>query len=379
MTTLHNPQLTELIRQEIKKSNGYISFARFMELALYAKELGYYCTGTQKFGKSGDFLTAPEISPLFAKCSASQCQQILTSLNGGDILELGAGSGVFAKDLLLELEKLNSLPNHYFIFEISPELRQRQQQFLQTHCPQFFSRMTWLDTLPTSGISGIVIANEVLDAMPVHCFYIDTNGIKEHCVMVEKEQFAWCIEDPTTTELAEKVKVIQQEFSLPTGYKSEINLMLPAWTHTLSNVLKRGVILLIDYGYGRGEYYHPDRNQGTLMCYYQHQRHDNPFLHVGLQDITSHVDFTTVIESATANQLALGGFTTQAGFLLACGLMELAEEKNLSEIERYRQNQAIKTLTFPSQMGEAIKVIALNKDFNTPLLGFSLQDRQRLL
>lgn len=370
--------LTELIRQEIERSGGYISFARYMELALYAPGLGYYSAGARKFGEKGDFVTAPEISPLFAKCVAKQCQPILAAISHGDILELGAGSGIFAKDLLIELEKLHALPNNYFILEISAELRERQQQFLQTHCPHLVSRIHWLDTLPINGISGIIFANEVMDAMPVHCFRIDENEITERCVTWDKDKFSWHMATPTTPELISRVKAIQEECALAIGYESEVNLMLTAWIATLVNTLKEGVILLFDYGYARHEYYHPDRYQGTLMCYYQHHRHDDPFSLVGLQDMTAHVDFTAVIESATNHGATLAGFTTQASFLLACGLLELASnEKTLFSAEHFQQNQAIKRLTLPSQMGELIKVMGLANNFDLPLLGFSLHDRRR--
>lgn len=364
--------MTDIIQEEIRKAGGHISFARFMELALYAPDVGYYTSHSNPFGKSGDFITAPEISPLFSRCIAQQAQQVLTALEGGNILELGAGSGIFAKDFLLELEKLKSLPQHYFIFEISPTLRKQQYQFLKTHCAHLLTRVQWLDALPST-FSGMIFANEVLDAMPVHCFRIEDNGIKERCVAWENNRFFWKITSPTSEDFIKKVSAIQQEYNLSAGYESEINLALPAWIKSLSTILEKGLILLCDYGYGRCEYYHPDRYQGTLMCYHQHRRCDDPFQFVGSQDMTAHVDFTTVVEHA---DLTLAGFTTQASFLLACGLMDLAE-KNSSAIDIYQQNQTIKTLTLPSQMGESIKVMGLSKNLTLPLIGFSLYDRRR--
>jgi len=369
-------ELTQLIQQEIQSSGGFISFARFMELTLYAPDLGYYTGNTTKFGRQGDFVTAPEISPLFAKCLARQCSEIFSTLNPFSMMELGAGTGIFAKDLLQELEKLNALPDRYFIVEPSSDLRERQKKLLQATCPFYFSRIEWRETLPKEKISGIIFANEVLDALPVHCFRMGEKNIEERSVELENNKFNWRLTKPTA-DLEKSVTTLQQEIEFPEGYESEINLALDPWIKNLSNCLQSGVILLFDYGYGRREFYHPDRTQGTLMCYYQHQRHTNPFLHVGLQDITAHVDFTAVIESAVSANLTLGGYTTQAAFLFAAGLLELAQSETLSDVEQFKQNQAIKTLTLPSQMGEAIKVIALTKNYDNPLKGFSLQTRIR--
>lgn len=373
----HSQRLSRLIQAEIQQHLGFISFARFMELALYAPGLGYYSAGTHKFGKGGDFITAPELSPLFAKCLARQCQQVLSTLKTGDILEFGAGSGVLAKDLLLELEQLNSLPTHYFILETSADLRTRQATLLQQHCPHLLSRIIWLDALPSEPITGIILANEVMDALPTHCFQLQDSVLHERCVTWENEHFAWKLTKPTTPELDAAFARIQTECEIENGYGSEINLLHSPWIHSLAHTLKQGLILLLDYGYSTREYYRPDRNQGTLMCYYQHHKHSDPFFAVGLQDITAHVDFTQIAESGLAAGLTLAGYTTQAGFLLGCGLTGIADAADLSETERFQQNQAIKTLTLPSQMGETIKVMGLTKDIMMPFLGFSLYDRRR--
>jgi SAM-dependent MidA family methyltransferase len=373
----HSATLLRVIKEEIAAAGGYISFARFMELALYAPGLGYYSAGNYKFGKQGDFVTAPEISNLFAKCVAKQCQQILTALTSPDILELGAGSGKLAGDLLQELEQLQCLPRHYYILEISADLRAKQNIYLEKQCPQFLSRIIWLDELPCTGFKGVILANEVIDAMPVHCFYLDNNNINEYCVTLKNNNLHWLSTPPTTPALEQQLLAIQKEFTLPNHYQSEVNLLAPVWITTLSDILTEGVILLFDYGYNRREYYHPERTTGTLMCFYQHHRHTNPFELVGLQDISAHVDFTTLAESASAANASVSGYTTQAGFLLACGLMDLTQTEKLSAIEQYQQNQAIKLLTLPSQMGELIKVMALSKNIDLPLLGFSLFDRRR--
>lgn len=371
----HSKALTDFIRQDIIKSGGSITFARFMEKVLYEPGLGYYSAGAHKLGKGGDFVTAPEISPLFAQCVARQIQEVLIKLGTGDILEIGAGSGTFAKDLLRELKILGNLPENYYILEISADLRERQKKLLKQHCPEFLKHVIWLDSLPEEFV-GVIFANEVMDAMPVNCFEI-SRGITERSVTWQSNQFSWILTQPSS-ELVERVQLIQD--ILPEGYQSEANLMLPTWIQSLGNSLKKGLILLLDYGYGRNEYYHPQRTHGTLKCFYQQHHHNNPFVYIGLQDITAHVDFTTVAESAITGNLkglSVKGFTTQAGFLLACGLLEIAEKNQVDTVTQYHQAQAIKTLTLPSEMGELIKAIALTKGLDTPLLGFSLQDRRR--
>ncbi len=371
----HSEKLSHLIQQEITESGGFITFARFMELALYTPELGYYSAEKPLFGKGGDFITAPEISPLFAQCVAQQCKQILNNLGKGDILEIGAGTGIFAKDLLLELEHVGSLPEQYFILEISAGLCARQKKLLSEHCPHLLSRIHWLNELPAA-VNGIVIANEVLDAMPVHCFSISNGEIKERCVTWDKDHFTWLLRPPTPAILENMGWILEKEI-FPEKYFSEINLMIPGWINAIASSLNKGIILLFDYGYGRAEYYQAERGMGTLMCYYQHHRHDDPLQLVGLQDITAHVDFTLVVESACAAGCALAGYTAQALFLMHCGLLELAKKEEGSTIASFHQAQAIKKLTLPSQMGELIKVMALSKNYSQLLCGFPLPDRRR--
>lgn len=372
----NNEPLTDLIRQEIQANHGAISFSRFMHLALYTKDLGFYSRKAEKFGEKGDFVTAPHLSPLFAKCIARQCIQVFETLSTHHILEIGAGSGLFAKELLLELEKQNHLPEQYYIFEISEALRESQKQFLQTTCPHLFSRIIWLDKLPEDKISGVIFANEVMDALPVSRFLIEKTQVFERSVTVENKHFTWINTTPTE-ELSALVDKIKNARELPDHYESEVSLTLNAWIASLARALKTGIILLFDYGYGEREYYHPERSQGTLTCFYQHQKHADPFIHIGSQDITAHVDFTHVVESAIDAHLTFKGYTTQAAFLFATGLTELSLGNTLPEIERFREAQAIKTLTLPSEMGETIKVMGLAKHLDTPLLGFSLLDRSR--
>lgn len=369
---LESSKLVSLITNEIQTS-GPMTFARYMELALYAPGLGYYSAGAQKFGASGDFVTAPEISPLFSHCLAKQCQQVLDLLGTGNILELGAGSGIMAADILLELEQLNCLPQYYYILELSADLKQRQQQLLQQKVPQLFNRIIWLDSLDNLKLRGIILANEVLDAMPVHKFKIE-NGIQEFYVNYNNNELIWKLSTPSQL-LKEYIKNLGIE--LANGYESEINLILSAWIKTLSGVLQRGVIFCIDYGFPRQEYYHPDRGMGTLMCHYQHRAHDNPLTLVGLQDITAHVDFTAVARAAEDADLDVSGYTTQANFLLSCGITDIAP--TMDTIQQFNLSQQLKKLLLPSEMGELFKVIALARNLDIPLLGFNLYDMRNKL
>ncbi len=367
----HSEKLAAHLREAIRAAGGAISFARFMELALYAPGLGYYSAGSHKLGPQGDFITAPEISPLFAASVAAAAAPLLQALGDGNWLEIGAGSGRFAVDVLSALAKRDALPAHYYILEISADLRAKQQALLTTSCPELATRVHWLDTLPTD-FDGIIFANEVLDALPVHLFQIENQTVMERCVTWQNEQFTWQLTAPTTPDMATSLAPL----SLANGYQSEINLFIAPWLKSLSNSLRKGAVLLFDYGYGRAEYYHPERHMGTLMCYYQHRRHDNPFIYLGLQDITAHVNFTTVAESALDVGFTLAGYTTQAGFLLATGITTLADNTT-DPVQHYQQAQAIKRLTLPAEMGEAVKVMALTKGIDLPLQGFHLHDRRR--
>lgn len=364
----YSQNLLDVIRAEITKL-GPITFARYMELALYTPGLGYYSAGAQKLGVCGDFVTAPEISSLFSRSLARQCQQILQSLEKGDVLELGAGSGIMAADLLLELEKLAALPEHYYILEISADLKQRQQQLLKEKIPQLFDRIVWLDSLPLFKISGIILANEVLDAMPVHKFKIQEQTIQEFYIGLKNTELQWQLGLPSIN-LERQVQALN--ITATEDYESEINLALPSWLTAINNVLQQGVMLFGDYGFSRKEYYHPDRSMGTIMCHYRHRAHPDPLLFPGLQDITSHVDFTAVAEAADSNFLTVAGYTTQANFLLSCGITDLVQTAD--PILQMKLNQEFKKLVLPSEMGEIFKVMALTRDFVWPLRGFQLSD-----
>ncbi|WP_100622553.1 class I SAM-dependent methyltransferase [Candidatus Coxiella mudrowiae] len=367
---LHSDRLKLKILEEIDRQ-GPLTFARYMNLALYSLGLGYYSAGAHKFGAAGDFVTAPEISPIFSQCVARQCYQILQDLNGGDILELGAGTGMMAVGILKELKRNRCLPNYYFILEVSADLRDRQKTFLRKELPELADSVRWLNQLPTNFV-GIIVGNEVIDALPAHKFKIENNAIKEIYVDSEREEFVWKISDPSSLDLTQQIKNLGIDF--PTDYESEINLLLTPWIASLADVLKKGLILLIDYGFPRHEYYHPNRNRGTIASHYRHYSHFDPLILPGIQDITIHVDFTAVAEAAARHRLSVAGFIHQAGFLLNCGLTSFTtSSKNV--VEHYQIAQQIKKLTLPSEMGELFKVIALTRNYNSALLGFSSRNQ----
>ncbi|NNG14595.1 MAG: SAM-dependent methyltransferase, partial [Gammaproteobacteria bacterium] len=308
--TAHSERLQALIKAEIQAQAGSIPFARFMELALYAPGLGYYSGGLHKFGREGDFTTAPEISALFSQSLAVQCAQVLESLGHADVLEAGAGSGIMAAGILAELERLGQLPDRYYILELSGELRQRQQQTLQDKVPHLLEKVQWLDALPVSGFRGVIIGNELLDAMPVQIFRIEDGEVRELHVEAEGEGFAYKAK-PAAEDLIKAVRQIETQLGEPfaEGYESEINLAAQGWLHSISEIMEQGLLLFIDYGFPRHEFYHPQRSGGTLMCHYRHQAHPDPMVLVGLQDITAHVDFTAMAETAQACGLDVMGFT----------------------------------------------------------------------
>ena len=356
----HSAQLIERIREAITANHGQIPFRQFMNMALYEPQLGYYVAGLNKFGASGDFVTAPEISALFSQCLAQQCAQILSDLGGGSILELGAGSGRMATDLLSHLQNLQQLPKHYYILELSPDLRARQQALLRAQLPNFFEHIHWLDHLPETPLQGVIVANEVLDAMPVELFSLVNGERVTRYVQWQNEQF--CFD------------------AAPSDYTSEYNPALSAWIASLAESLAAGAILLIDYGYEASDYYHPDRNQGTLICHYQHRVHDNPLIYPGLQDITASVDFSAVAEAGLAAGLTLAGYTTQAAFLASCGLETLfMQALNNAPEQQYALAQQVRTLCLPSEMGERFKVMGFTKAFTSALDGFRLSDRRHCL
>ncbi len=382
--------LQEKIRLAIMENGGSISFEQYMQMALYEPGLGYYSAGSSKFGEQGDFVTAPEISPLFSRCIARQCQQVLSEISSTEawsssIFELGPGTGAMAIDIMLELARSNTLPEIYYLLEPSADLRQRQQINIRNTIPQLEERFVWLDRLPEEKIKGVILANEVIDAMPVKRIVIDSD-VKEYAVTCDfgandETRFQWM-----KRELDEDLKSDMQEMfdmlgeSLETPYITEINCNIKPWLMSLGDVLDDGLILISDYGYPRQEYFHPQRHAGTLICHYRHHVHDDPFLYPGLQDITASVEFTTVAEAAVDAGLCVSGFTTQAHFLIACGLDQFVSEFETDDVaERSKITQQVSKLTMPGEMGEKFKFIGLSKKLDIQLCGFSFIDQRSRL
>ena len=370
----HSHAVSRRIEQEITACGGWISFARFMELALYAPGLGYYSAGAAKFGSAGDFVTAPEISSLFGKTLAGQIAQILPS-SGNAILEIGAGSGKLAVDLLLALEALDALPASYQILELSADLRERQRTLIEKNAPHLAARVSWLDCLPQT-FSGVVLANEVLDAMSVRVIARREDGVYERCVISTDSGFNWSEQPLTETVLLEQAAAL----NLPQSYVTEIHPAAQALVASLAQMLQQGVLLFIDYGFGASEYYHPQRHQGTLMCHYRHHAHDDPFYLPGLQDITVHVDFSAIARAGVERGLDLLGYTNQANFLINCGIIEVLAETPAENTGVYLPlaNQAQRLMS-PAEMGELFKAIALGKGMSEALIGFVRGDKRHQL
>ncbi len=370
-----NPRLVALICTAIEQAGGAISFAEYMDLALFAPQLGYYDAGAEQFGSSGDFITAPESSPLFARCLAVQVAEVLNQLGGGDICEVGAGSGALAADLLENLAEAGCLPRRYFIIERSPALRQRQHTRLASRLEDLAGRVSWRDELPPD-FCGVVLANEVLDAMPAHRFRVRGAKLAECRVAWAYGGFRWVEADCSGSTLGEHVQSIlcTLDDPLPDGYLSECAPHRQHFIGSLGVSLNRGVVLLFDYGYGRAEYFHPQRCNGTLRCFHRHQAHDDPLILTGLQDISVHVDFTAMAEAALGAGLEVAAYTTQAEFLLATGILEACRGVDPASRQHAELTAQIKRLTLPGQMGEAIKVLALARNYDGSLAGFSGRD-----
>ncbi|HUX30841.1 MAG TPA: SAM-dependent methyltransferase [Thiobacillus sp.] len=370
----HSQRVAAHLRTLIDAAGGWLPFSRYMEAALYAPGLGYYAAGAMKFGAAGDFVTAPELTPLFGRTLAHALAPVLAE-TGGEVLELGAGSGRLAADLLGELERLDALPACYSILEVSADLRQRQQENIARKLPQLVDRVLWLDALPAH-FSGVILGNEVLDALPAELVHWTDNGPLSRGVIVEGEAFAWQdrpIADPVLRARADAL-------DLAPGYVSEINLAADALIGSLAQVLDRGLILLIDYGFVAAEYYHPQRHMGTLRAHYRHHALDEPFYLPGLCDLTAHVDFSAVARAATAAGLELAGYASQAGFLLNSGLTELLMQTPPSDAAAYLpQANAVQRLVSPAEMGELFKVIGFGKGGIAPLAGFARGDRRHSL
>lgn len=370
----HSQALRRRIADEIAASGGWIGFDRYMDLALYAPGLGYYAGGATKLGAPGDFVTAPELSALFGATLARQLAELLPAA-GGDVLELGAGSGRMAADLLLALEPLGRLPARYLILEPSGDLRARQQQRIGALPGRVARRVQWPDRLPER-FSGVIVGNEVLDALPVQLVVRREKGDFERGVTFQHDGFAFEDRALPEGELLRAARALD----LPAPYVTEIALQARGLVRSLAGLLERGVVLFIDYGFGAAEYYHPQRSHGTLMCHYRHRAHDDPFFLPGLQDITAHVDFSAVAHTGAQAGLTLLGYTTQAHFLINLGITELLARTPAEQPADYLPlaAQAQKLLS-PTEMGELFKVIALGRGIEQPLSGFARGDLGRLL
>lgn len=388
----HSQQLCNTILDTIHQAGDWIPFPEYMALALYAPGLGYYSGGARKFGGSGDFVTAPEMTPLFGQTLARTIAPMLAN-SAPLITEAGAGTGKLAGDLLQALEALGQLPERYDILELSAELAERQRQHLQATVPHLMDRIRWLNALPET-LSGVIVGNEVLDAMPVELVRWHRGAVQEVQrlgVAVETVEGGVRFvtapsKTPASESLVKKVRNLAERYDWPDEYTTEIAEAAPAWITTLAQRLSKGALLLIDYGFPRHEFYHHERTGGTLMCHYRHRAHPDPYYWPGLQDITTHVDFTSIAEAGFGAGLEVAGYCTQAGWLMDAGLLDILATKQPADFTQadpawIRTQHAVQTLLSPAEMGEFFKVILLTKGLPAELRipGFLGSDRSHTL
>jgi SAM-dependent MidA family methyltransferase len=375
----HSERVLQAVRAALAAHGGWLAFDDYLRIVLYSPGLGYYSAGSAIFGGSGDFVTAPELSVLFSRCVARQCMQVLQQ-TGGDILELGGGSGALAAGVLTTLQERGLLPEHYYLLEVSAALRQRQQQRIGALPAALRSRVQWLESMPGAPISGVILANEVADALPFKRFVTHAEGLLERGVALSAH--GQLIDADRAAEPALQAQVAQLVASLaphpapwpwPSGYQSELCPLLAPWIAAIAAALGRGAALLIDYGLARSEYYHPQRWGGTLRCHFRHRAHEQPLLYPGLQDISAWVDFTRVAEAAVDAGLSIAGYCSQAAFLLGTGIeADLAD--SATALERARLASEARQLLLPEAMGESVKVMALTREPDAALRGFQYQD-----
>ena len=376
----HLARMHEHLAEQISAA-GWLSFERFMDIALYAPGLGYYSAGAHKLGIGGDFTTAPEVSPLFGACVARQCAEILSALTAGHILEIGAGSGRLAADILLRLETLGVLPDSYRILDISADLRERQRRHFARYLPpRLRERIHWLDQPPGESFDGLILANEVLDALPVTRFRWYSDRVEELGVVIDDGRLAWEAR-PASPAVAEACRRLSKHGGAwDDGYVSEFCPRLTAWTHSVTHSLRRGAALWFDYGLPRSQYYLAERHQGTLLCHFRQRAHGDPLLYPGLQDITAWVDYTLLAEASRAAGFTVSGFTTQSYFLAGLGVdreMQIMAAGDDAQFARLA-NQA-RQLMLPGEMGERFKAMAWLRGLDLPLSGFGLQDLRHTL
>lgn len=359
----HMRLMMDSLSELIHSNEGWIGFDQYMTHVLYEPGLGYYSAGAEKFGLHGDYITAPLISSLFSQTLAMFVGQHLP--RRGSVLELGAGTGIMAADILQALAKQDRMPQVYYILELSADLRLRQQQTLQQKVPQFMDRIQWLDCLkPVDEFRGVVLANEVIDALPVKRFTIRGATVRELGVGIDAGTLCW--RERSADNMFEERVLQCLPFPLedyPDGYHSEISYQLKGWLGYLAEYLHEGIMLFIDYGMDRKTFYQTQRTAGTLRGYHRHHAIDDPFFRPGLTDITAWVDFTSLAEAAEEHHLSVSGYASQAGFLLDCGLPGIFQGRSAnSELERLKLAEEVKCLTLPGEMGETVKVMALSKN-----------------
>lgn len=380
VSAAQSQRCADYIRARIRDAGGSISFAEFMHYALYAPGLGYYSAGARKFGTDGDFVTAPEISPLFGRIVARQCVPALQAIQDAAVLEFGAGSGRLALEMLRALEALDALPAEYRILEVSADLRERQQRLLREELPGFADRIVWLDRMPDAH-RGVVVANEVLDALPAERFLRRSNGIYQLRVADEAGEFVF-VDEPAPQILVSAVEAIERDIGepLPDGYASEVSLAAPAWLGDVARSLDCGLALLFDYGVSRREYYAADRGEGWLRCHFRHRVHSDPLILPGIQDLTAWVDFTAVAAAAAEHGLDVRGYVSQSQFLLAGGIdEELHDMSDMPPESRMRTAAQVKLLTLPGEMGENVKCICLARGDIARPAAFDSADRTHTL
>lgn len=368
----HSRRVGDHIAGRIAAAGGWLSFANYMAEVLHAPGLGYYAAGARKFGSAGDFVTAPEMTPLFARALAVQVDEVLAA-SAPIMLEVGAGSGRLAADLLTAMGENGTLPERYLILDLSADLRERQWRTLAAAVPDFLPRVAWIDRLPER-FSGLVVGNELLDAFPVHVVTWRQGAAWERGIVAAEGGLAW-EERPATGRLAGRAQALAQEMGWEDGYQSEIGLAAEAWVAAWGEILDAGSILLLDYGFPRREFYHPQRTGGTLMCHYRHHAHGDPLWLPGLQDITAHVDFTAVALAAHEAGLEIQGYATQGQFLLNCGILDQLSRLPADTPDYIRGAGAVNKLVLPHEMGELFKVIAFGRGSGEALRGFAQGDR----
>ncbi len=376
----HSARVADHIRDNIRSAGGHISFAEFMHEALYAPGLGYYSAGATKFGADGDFTTAPEVSAVYGNIVARQCAEVLAGIDAGGVLEFGAGTGKLAADMLQAFDRLGVMPSTYNILEVSADLRERQESLLRREVPQFADKVSWLSDIPKTH-RGVIVANEVLDALPVERFVRRSDAICQLGVGLQKDEFV-SVERPAAALLAAAVADIEAELgdAFADGFVSEVSLAVPAWIADIGDCLEQGVAFLFDYGLSRREYYAADRSDGWLRCHFRHHAHNDPYIYPGIQDITAWIDFSAVAGAAVSNDMDIVGYVTQSQFLMAGGLnLEMENFAELPLPQQLELSGQIKTLTLPGEMGEKFKCIALGRGEVPTPSAFHHADRTRTL